>query len=158
MKRISLLLLVLFTMGCNKEDATPKSSLELLTNNSQKSWKLSEGFIILQASSRLSILGSRPTCETDNLLVLRSNNTYDLTEGATKCNLSDPNEIVKGANWNISADGKTLSVDRFVFTIFEINNAVFNITEIGDTSFSGETQVEFQGSTYTGTVKFASQE
>jgi hypothetical protein len=45
-----------------------------------------------------------------------------------------------------------------VFTVFEINNAVFNITEISDTSFSGETQVEFQGSTYTGTVKFASQE
>jgi len=158
MKRISLLLLVLFVMGCNKEEVIPKSSLELLTNNSQKSWKLSEGFIILQASSKLSILGSRPTCETDNLLVLRSNNTYDLTEGATKCNVSDPNEIVKGANWNISADGKTLSVDRFVFTVFEINNAVFNITEISDTSFSGETQVEFQGSTYTGTVKFASQE
>ncbi|MDP5139301.1 MAG: hypothetical protein NWP83_02390 [Spirosomaceae bacterium] len=157
MKRAAYLFIILVAFACNKEDAAPKSNLELLTNNSEKWWKLQEGFIQLQQSSQLSIIGSRPTCETDNLLVLRSDNTYDLTEGATTCNVTDPNEIVKGANWNISADGKTLSVDRFVFTIFEINNAVFNITEITDTSFSGETQVEFLGSTYTGTVKFAAQ-
>lgn len=154
MKKIAILFIAILTLGCNEDEPIPKSNLELLTDNSQKSWKLSEGFIILQASSRLSILGSRPTCETDNLLLLRSDNTYDLTEGATKCNLNDPNEIVSNANWNISNDGKTLSVDRFVFTEFEINNAVFNITEISDQTFSGETQVEFRGSTYTGTVKF----
>lgn len=157
MKKVAYLFLILVAFACNKEDAEPKSNLELLTNNSQKSWKLEEGFILLQQSSRLSIIGSRPVCETDNLLLLRSDNTYDLTEGSTKCNVTDPNEIVKGANWQISEDGKTLSVDRFVFTIFEINNAVFNISNISDDSFSGETQVEFQGSTYTGTVKFAAQ-
>lgn len=154
MKKIALLLLIVISASCKKEEATPKTPIELLTNNSEKSWKLAEGFIQLTDESQLSIIGSRPTCETDNLLVLKGDNTYDLTEGATKCNIDDPNEIVQGANWNISADGKTLSVDRFVFLIFEINNAVFNITEIDEQSFSGETEVEFQGAKYTGTVKF----
>lgn len=158
MKNYLIVVIALFIISsCKKDEVVPKTTLELLTNNSSKSWKLSDGLIKLSGDSQLSIIGSRPTCETDNLLVLKSDQTYDVTEGATKCNVSDPNNIITAANWNITADGKVLTVDRFVFLNFEIKNAKFNIIEIGDKAFSGETDVEFQGQKYTGVVKFAAE-
>ncbi len=150
-------LLFITLLGCQKEEADPKSTLELLTNNTQKSWKLADGLIKLDEQSQLSILGTRPVCETDNLLILKSDKTYDVTEGATKCNLADPNVIISSANWSITADGKVLEVDRFIFLNFEILNAKFNIVEINEEAFSGETEVEFQGQKYTGIVKFTTE-
>lgn len=157
MKNYLIVLTFFALISCNDKDAAPKSSLELLTNNSQKAWKLSDGFIKLDNTSQLSILGARPVCETDNLLILKSDKTYDVTEGATKCNLNDPNNIITSANWSISDDGKILEVDRFVFLSFEIVNAKFNIIEITNNAFSGETEVEFQGQKYTGVVEFAAE-
>lgn len=147
-------MLFMALLGCQKKEAEPKSTLALLTNNSQKSWKLADGLIKLDEQSQLSILGTRPVCETDNLLILKSDKTYEVTEGATKCNLADPNVIISSANWSLSADEKVLEVDRFIFLNFEILNAKFNIIEINEEAFSGETEVEFQGQKYTGIVKF----
>lgn len=153
MKNALFLLICLSFVGCKKDEVT-KNTFELLTNNSSKSWQLKDGLIKLDKDSQLSIISTRPVCETDNVLVLRSDRTYDLTEGPIKCGVNDPNDIVKGAAWSITDDGSLLSVDRFVFFNFTINNAVFKMTSIDENSFSGETEVEYQGQKYTGIVKF----
>lgn len=154
MKKIAFLLFIsLFTISCKKEE-TVKSTIELLTNASEKTWKLKDATIKLSQDTKLSIIGSRPLCETDNLLILKSNLTYDFTEGATKCRTTDPDFIIRGLEWSLSADEKSMLVDKFIFLNFEIKNAIFNLTSVTESSFKGTTEVEYNGTDYVGDVEF----
>lgn len=58
----------------------------------------------------------------DNIQTFSSNGSYEETEGATKCDSSDPNIFDHGL-YTLSSDGKTLStrsVDEIVPTVVTV--------------------------------------
>ncbi len=154
MKKILVFALVFGLLACKDKSVDPvaTTTLEKLTGSGSKTWKLVEG-VATKGSLEVNLIASQNPCLTDNLINLKSDFSYEFTEGATKCSPSDPDVIVS-ANWSISADEKQLSVSKFIFLNRTVDNPVFTITEITDQNFVGTTSVVLDGETYGMTVKF----
>lgn len=109
----------LYLWACKKDE---KTTIEILASHP---WKLSaatinpglvnpaNGSVI---SDLLAILG---TCLSDNTYSFTSDGKYVEDEGPTKCDPTDPQ--TNSGDLNLSADGKTATVDGVVFTFEEIS-------------------------------------
>ena len=69
-------------------------------------------------------------CEKDDIIELKANNTWELTEGATKCDPSDPQVIASGS--------------------YSVNASLTSITMFGETS-----AMELSGNTLKTTYTFS---
>lgn len=108
-----LTLITAFALGIGacKKDAT-KSKKELLT---QSSWK------VVKEESKS---GSGPwvdntstlACEKDNQFVFGTTSTLELNEGATKCNLTDP-QVIGTGTWSFLTNETQLQVVAFGSTM-----------------------------------------
>jgi hypothetical protein len=159
MKAIILIIItVVFTISCKKdgnEVVTEKTTLEYLSGTTSKKWKVSSG-LVKNGDQEINLLSIQGPCITDNLLVLFKNFSYELQEGATKCDpVKDPDLIVK-ANWKLDDAKKVISIDKFIFANRTLNNADFQITEINDDVFKGKTKVAFDGQNLDVTITFQS--
>ena len=141
MKKIILLLTIgttiLFSSSCKPveeentpSNPTPASKTELLTS---KVWKVTA--FTLDGQNFFSQLDD---CEKDDLTTFKTNGSFIEDEGATKCNVSDP-QIITSSTWKfidnetkILVDGdtatiKTLSTTSLILEII-ISNQVAVIT------------------------------
>lgn len=156
MKKLLILGLGLFLFfGCKKNVVvTEKTSLEYLTGTNSKKWKVSSGIVKL-GESTIDLVANQPPCVTDNILVLYSNKSYELNEGATKCDPSkDPDLIIK-ANWSLVEDPKAITIDKFIFLGYVLENSRFLISNINDDQFIGTTDVALNGKTYQANITFS---
>ncbi|MCP9770022.1 hypothetical protein EGI22_19135 [Lacihabitans sp. LS3-19] len=157
MKSLGLLFLgVLLVFSCKKDPVVTveKSTLEYLTGTSSKKWIVTEGIVSFEGT-QLNLVANQPPCITDNVLVLNTNKTYELNEGASKCDPSkDPDVIIK-ANWSLVEEPKTITIDKFIFLGYVLENSKFLITSIDDNKFVGETEVTLQGKTYKANITFS---
>jgi hypothetical protein len=144
---ITLFAFSLTFFSCKKSETTPKTKTELLAGTTSKTWKISTA-VAKEGTLELNLINSQPPCRIDNTMILFSNKTYEIREGATKCATTDPDLVVR-ANWTLSADESTITLDKLVLLGFEFNNPVFKITELSDNSLKGETAITFQGRQYT---------
>ena len=135
MKSLGLLLLgVVLIFSCKKDPVVTaeKTTLEYLTGTSSKKWKVASGIIKDQSGLEIPIESIQSPCVTDNVLVLNSDKTYELNEGATKCDpTKDPDVIIK-SNWNLEENPKAISINKFIFSNYTLDNAKFLITSIDD--------------------------
>ena len=159
-KTLFLLAFLGIAFSCSKSSSstpTPKTNTELLAGTSSKSWK-STSAIAVNGTAQLDLFTlptfSKP-CILDNLLVIKTNNTYELHEGATKCSATDP-DLMLTSNWSLSADGKTFHVDKFIFAGVEKDNLDFTIVELTDTSLKTTTNLTISGTAYVVTLTFVS--
>jgi hypothetical protein len=142
---IPFLFLFVLSTSCKKDPVVvieEKAPLELLTNNSSKSWRLKEG-IVKQNGLEVNVIASQNPCITDNLIKLFSDFSYEFTEGATKCDPNNPDLILKAA-WSLGAEGKSITIDKFIFLSYSVDNPVFNLSEITETTFTGTTNLTIQ--------------
>jgi hypothetical protein len=157
MKNLSLLLLgVLLLFSCKKDsDVTvEKTTLEYLTGISSKKWVVSEGIVLFEGA-QVNLIANQPTCITDNILVLNTDKTYQLNEGALKCDPSkDPDVIIK-SKWSLTEEPKTITIDKFIFLSYVLENSKFLITSIDENKFVGETEVTLQGKIYKANLTFS---
>ncbi|MFN3850039.1 MAG: hypothetical protein ACK4NY_11445 [Spirosomataceae bacterium] len=148
-----LTFIVALGLSCkDKEDVSAKTKLELLAGTNSKTWKVSSA-IAKSGTLELNLTGTQPTCRIDNTLILFANKTYELREGASKCVASDPDLLLK-ANWTLSADETSLTVDKLILLGFEFNQPVIKITELTDNSLKGETVLTYNGQQYTLVASF----
>jgi len=137
MKQTVLSLILLFFTGalsitaCKKDE---KSAEEYLVAAS--CWKVSK----VEALNPLTNTWEDVTedtlddCDLDDCIKFNSDKTVVVNLGTLKCDLSDPDEYETGT-WNISSDGKTLTVaddvDAQIFSIIEItsNRMVGELTD-----------------------------
>lgn len=157
LKSLSIVLLALLAFSCKKKDGgdvTPKSTLELLTNGSSKTWMVKQG-IAKQNDLEVNLIASQNPCITDNLIKLYSDFTYEFSEGATKCEPTDPDLILK-ANWSIASDESSISIDKFIFLGRSIDNPVFVLSDVSETNFSGKTTITIENETFDVQVTFES--
>ncbi len=153
-------LLVLFfglvlVFACKKDEvAVEKTTLEYLTGTASKKWKVTEGMVKLGESS-INLVANQPPCVTDNILVLNNNKTYELNEGASKCDPSkDPDLIIK-ANWTLVEEPKAITIDKFIFLGYVLQNSKFLISSINDNQFIGQTEVSLNGKAYQANITFS---
>jgi hypothetical protein len=102
MAACALLTLSLLTTACKKDEPTPS---EILTAASCWKVTLVEGYV---SGSGLWVSVPMETCMADNCFTFLSNQTFQVDEGAAKCDANDPQTSTGG--WSISSDGKQLSL------------------------------------------------
>jgi hypothetical protein len=158
MKNYLLLLAVAATVGftsCGKDDdsANPtKSKTDLI---SASGWKLSS----LTISPAIDLNGDGTpdsdltpfvsACNKDDVTIFKSDKTYTMDEGATKCSATDP-QVFENGTWAFSADESKITLtptgspDADTYTITELNENTLKYTE---------TQSDSSG-TYTFTATF----
>lgn len=143
--KLIVFLLAIIAVSC-KEDEVPeakKSNLEYLTAGTSKSWKLKDG-TAKQGNITINLIDAQSSCVTDNEIELFSDFVYEFKEGASKCQTSDPDLIVK-ARWELSEEANTITIDRFIFLGRTVEKPVFEITDINDDTFSGKSNITVSG-------------
>lgn len=156
MRKISLILVMALAVmagACKKSSEEPKPVLEYLAGTTSKTWKVNK-VIVKQGSAEVDLLPGQKACDTDNLLLLFTDKTYEFREGATKCDAGNPDLILK-SSWVLNDTEKSINISKFVFLGRTIENAKLIITDINDNSFTGTTDIQFNGTTYSGVITFA---
>jgi hypothetical protein len=138
-------------LGCELTEPA-KSDQELLAGGASIQWKVVRGIAKIDGAE-IDVVSAQNPCVLDNLLELYANGKFDLTEGTSKCSPNDPQLIYTG-NWAYNEATKKLTIDKFTFLSFTIDNPSFAITELTETTFSGTTVVQFQGETVTADITF----
>jgi hypothetical protein len=127
-KLLPFLFLVLFTVNSCKKKNDNKSKTQLITERDWKAVKIEEKDNSLPWEDQLA---GEPVCITDDRYVFRVNNTYEINEGPTKCNISDDQIYDTGA-WSLG-DNETKFIWLFglAFTIEQLdeNTLIISYTQ-----------------------------
>ncbi len=149
-KSISIALTLTFVtlFSCKKSETTvtPKTKTEYLAGTSSKSWKNTKA-IAANGGLTIDLVNSQPTCVVDNILTFATTKTYEIREGATKCNAADPDLVLK-ANWGFNADETKFTVDKISFQGRQFDNISFDIVELNDNIFVGKTMLTLNNVNY----------
>ncbi len=93
MKQIFFLAAFFFCFAAQAQDFSAGYVKNLLTNGSSRSWKAQKVLKLRQ-----DITASLQACEMDNLFILKSDGTFEVREGASKCSASAP-ELIMSGTW-----------------------------------------------------------
>ncbi|MDZ7935701.1 MAG: hypothetical protein U5M51_12230 [Emticicia sp.] len=149
-KNISIAFALMFTtlFSCKKGETnvTPKTKTEYLAGTSTKSWKNTKA-IATNGGLTIDLVNSQPTCVVDNVLTFSTTKTYEIREGATKCNVADPDLVLK-ANWSFDAAETKFTVDKISFQGRQFDNITFDIVELNDNIFVGKTTLALNNVNY----------
>ena len=151
----------LFALGCSKDDPLPiEKQTKLLAGvgGQSKTWLLVGGSIVdNQGTLDLSTLIA---CFLDNEYIFSNTaaQAYSCTEGATKCDPADPQNIESGT-WFLSIDGKSFSItvdlvgspNSSLFSYFPFTADVQTLT---DTDMTLYMEGDFGGSLVKVTLNF----
>lgn len=143
---LTLLFVTLFSCKKNETAVTPKSKTEYLAGTSSKSWKNTKAAAV-NGGLTINLLNTEKACQLDNLLIFSTTKTYEIREGATKCNTSDPDLVLK-ANWGFNADETKFTVDKISFQDRQFDNISFDIVELNDNIFVGKTMLMLNNVSY----------
>jgi hypothetical protein len=149
---LSLLLITLFSCKKSETVVTHKTKTELLAGTSSKSWKNTKA-IAADGGLTVDLVYSQPTCVVDNILTFSTIKTYEIREGATKCNSADPDLILK-ANWSFNTDETKFTVDKISFQGRQFDNVIFDIAELNEILFIGKTTLSLNNVSYSISATF----
>jgi len=117
MKSISLtlLLLIIFVSfsGCSKKNDNTPNKNTLLTSST---WKFSTAGIDANNDGVMETTlpaGTLQSCDTDNTLLFKSDNTGIVDEGPTKCNQANPQSLQFG--WTLINNGESINFTTAIF-------------------------------------------
>lgn len=139
----SLVFLVLFIAGCNKDDDPPTP--EQLLTAAQSGWITIAFTIQASGGSPQDVYAQYQDCDKDDAVVFVSDGKYRI-ENPIKCDNSE-SAILESGTWTLTSDKKTL---HFVPTGDSPYDAT--IVELTATQLKVTVQVQIGISTYTGTI------
>ena len=135
MKKIFLIACSVLVLGaCKKEETTTgtnnnnnnnnnQSKETLLTNGSQKDWQVTKLVI-----GGVDMTGTfLEACNLDDLYRYKKGGTYEVWEGASKCNSSDP-DMVDDGTWAFATNETQIVVDGEAMTIAELTSTTLRVT------------------------------
>ncbi|NBB19663.1 hypothetical protein GVN20_09895 [Runella sp. CRIBMP] len=110
----------------NEEDPTPAPGVtktELLAGKSLKTW--------VMISSKIDgkeVFNQSLVCSRDDHTIYRTDKTYEVNEGETKCYSQDPQTYEKGT-WSFNTDETELIINNEQrFKILELNNTTLRLS------------------------------
>ena len=144
---LGLLLSALLFTNCSKKsdpDPAPATKTDHLTSSA---WKYDNAGIDLNKDGTIdqplsSIApGVLQTCQTDNLLTFKKDNSGSVDEGATKCNPAD--NATTTFNWSFADNETNLNISNNVFAIMNGKSKIVSLTANNlalsrDTLFAGQ--------------------
>ncbi len=119
---IAICTVVLLITGCKKD-------LTLIEVMQSGQWKVTG-----QTYNGTDSFSSIEACEKDNIFTFKSDNSYLVDEGATKCKSTDPQTNDEGT-YTVSADEKTVSLKTKGAISFSLD---FNVVSYEDDKFQLE--------------------
>ncbi len=133
----AIFLLINACSKSNSNASTPPTKMQLLT---QTSWKFdtagldnnNDGLIDAPFPTGYGI----SSCESDNILTLKADGTGTVDEGATKCNVNDPQTTA--FTWSLDSAQTAIVLSDTIFSVISGN---VNITSINATSLHLEKAV-----------------
>ena len=142
MRRILVVILVIFAVtfyfSCKKKETAspsppPPTKEELLTGGSSKSWALTR--YVLNDSDLTYLF---PPCRTDDIFLIKSDNSFLQLEGNSKCNPKD-SSIYDWGYWALTTDKTKMIISSHedstsVSTILELTSSKLRLLEVGDSS------------------------
>ncbi|WP_259016514.1 hypothetical protein [Emticicia fluvialis] len=131
----------------DKKETVLKSRTELMAGASSKSWKITKAEASITTDAKIDLVSTQQACITDNLLVFAVNGTYELREGASKCNAADP-DLILSSNWSFTDNETKFKIDRIVFLGVELKDTVFEIVDLSENVFTGKTNIDYKGTKY----------
>jgi hypothetical protein len=107
----SFALLVLLAASCSEKETDPpgnETKTQLITASA---WKYDNGGVDANKDGTIdfSITSQLQTCQTDNTLTLTGNGTGTVSEGATKCDPSAPQNVP--ITWNFSSNETNVNLN-----------------------------------------------
>lgn len=108
-------------VSCKKDK---KSATELLT---EKTWRMVKSEFRENSDPYVDEFPFMDACEQDNVVQFLENNTYVITEGATKCDPSDP-DISDSGGWTFSQDETHIVIDFQEAVINQLDKNTLVIT------------------------------
>jgi len=121
-----LFFIVTILVSCKKDDPQPlayESQAKLLAGEKgqTKTWKLVSE--TQQYNGGTPVTFNIPACFLDNLYIFSNNDKqeYSSTEGASKCDASDPT-ITETGTWSFTADGKMVVVLANSYSLQSVNS------------------------------------
>ena len=125
--KVTAAALLLVSVGACKKDSntSSKSKTQLLT---QSAWKtVNQEFGNGTNWAQNPDWSSKEACEKDDLLILKANMTYEETEGASKCDPSDP-QVTDNGTWAWQENETKLVIDGVVGTVIQLDENTFQVT------------------------------
>ena len=149
---ISALVTTLLVTGTSCDDdedvvQIPVTRAQLLA----RSWKQTDLLAVGPNGPVSVFLTVMEACQRDNIWTFKSDGTYIVTEGATKCDPADPDTTTSGTWQLIETDTKII--------IDDVNEApqTLSITELTSSSLKINGNISYGGSTINGTAVFQPQ-
>ncbi|MCU0443417.1 MAG: lipocalin family protein [Microscillaceae bacterium] len=106
--------------ACKKDNEEPPASIV-------GKWKQTAGVISPALGGITDYFSDNEPCNKDDIYEFKSNNTYESTEGATRCDPNDPNLWDSGA-YSLSSDRKTLTWDGDNYNVLELSSSTLRIS------------------------------
>jgi len=117
------ILLIAFFLSCKKEE-DENSSVNLLTRSE---WRLSKHEEKINSDPYVDYFPGLPSCSRDDKYSFRKDGSYEVNEGATKCDPSDPQVFLTGT-WQFTQNGSKINIDANEFTINQLDQDTFFIS------------------------------
>jgi hypothetical protein len=126
-KLLPFLLLVLFATNSCKKKNDQKSKTQLVT---ERDWKMAKFEEKENNGSYINLLVGQPACDADDRHVFRTNNTYEVNEGPTRCDPNSPT-IVDNGTWSFGDSETKFIYDGVAFTIDQLdgNTLIISYTD-----------------------------
>lgn len=109
--------ILLFTASCKKN----KDSVTLVGKWKQVSGTYSPAFM-----GETDYFSAYSACEKDDIIEFKANNTYEFTEGASKCDPADP-QIIDAGNYSVNAEQTSLTLFGQTI-IIAVTNSTLTVT------------------------------
>jgi len=124
---VSVLAISVFLLcGCGKDEDkdNSKSKTTLLT---QSDWVRTSLMITINTNPPYDDHQNSAPCQRDNRWVFRTNGSYELNEGPTKCNAADP-QIIQTGSWLFSDNETKLTIGSSTFTVDQLTETTMVLT------------------------------
>lgn len=129
-KLLPLLLLVLFTANSCKKKNDQKSKTQLVT---ERDWRMTKFEEQENNNPPINYLDGAPACNLDDRHVFKTNNTYEINEGPSKCVPTDP-QLVDNGTWSFGDNETKFLYDGIPFTIDKLDNSTLELSYIDNSS------------------------
>ena len=130
-------LLVVSMVACKKDNDSPNNNQSKASLLAKAAWRQTAQEFKAAAGDFVPDpeFADMETCEKDNLTLFKANKTFEETEGATKCDPTDPT-VVESGTWElISNETKLRAVsgsDSYEATIETLNENTLRLVATGE--------------------------
>jgi hypothetical protein len=113
---LSSVAMALFTIGCSKDNDGNDGASERMQLITSAAWKYDNAQIDYDKNGTGDMAlpaGLLEDCDKDNIITFKSDGTGTIDEGATKCDVGNPQSV--NITWEFKDDAKVINIPQNIF-------------------------------------------